>query len=494
MTESTSGLRNGKTNQLWDKAIVKLAILILVAIYVYLLKDAEMSTGVLLAGGPIAILFVSFLFSNPRFAFITLFYYNYFAMGITRYFPAPLGLGIDGLLVLTYVALLFKSYKNDVGFSRMINDLSLVALIWYLYALFELLNPIVESRIAWVYAMRGFSLYFFLTIPVTFVIFNKYRDLNMIIRLWSIFSILGVLKGLQQLYIGMDFAEQRWLDTGGALTHIIWSGLRVFSFYTDAGQFGATMGHSGVVFFIVALGKKEMRSKLYYGIVALLCFYGMSISGTRGAMAVPAAGFMLFIILSKNWKLMTVGLFLLMLMFIFFKFTSIGNGNDQIRRMRSSFDTNDASLQTRLVNQERLKTYMANKPFGCGIGTTGSFGQQYTPYLLSAQIPTDSWFVAIWVEQGEVGLMLHISILVYCLLRGIWIVFFRIKDRELSFKITALLCGYIGIIGASYGNTVLGQLPTSLITYMSLSFIFMAPLFQREIDEENARKELLIQD
>jgi hypothetical protein len=482
MTENAQGLRNGKTNQLWDKSVVKLAILLFVGLYVYLLQDADMKTGMMLAVAPVAILFVAFLFANPRFAFITLFYYNYFAMGITRYMPAPLGLGVDGLLALTYIALLFKSYKNDVGFSRMFNDLSLVALIWYLYALFELLNPIVESRTAWVYAMRGFSLYFFLTIPVTFVIFHKYRDLNLLIRLWSIFSLLGVLKGLQQLYIGMDFAEQRWLDTGGALTHIIWSGLRVFSFYTDAGQFGATMGHSGVVFTIIALGKKEMHSKIYYGIVALLCFYGMSISGTRGAMAVPAAGFILFIILSKNWKLMTAGFFFLMVMFVFFKFTMIGNGNDQIRRMRSSFDSNDASLQTRLDNQAKLRTYMADKPFGCGIGTTGSFGQQYTPYLMSAQIPTDSWFVAMWVEQGEVGLMLHILSLTYCLLRGIWIVMVRLKDRELSFKVSALLCGYLGIVGASYGNTVLGQLPTSLITYMSLSFIFMSPRFQDEID------------
>lgn len=483
MTQETSEYPFRRTNQLWDKAFVKMAILILVAIYVYILKDSDLPTSIILAGAPVAILFITFLFSNPRVAFITLFYYNYFALGITRYVPAPLGLGVDGLLALTYLSLIFKSYKQNVGFSRMMNDLSLVALIWYLYAIFELLNPVAESKLAWVYAMRGFSLYFFLTIPVTFLIFNKYKDLDFIFKLWSIFSILGVLKGLQQLYIGMDYAEQRWLDTGGALTHIIWSGLRVFSFYTDAGQFGATMGHSGVVFFILALGKKELRSKIYYIVVSLLCFYGMSISGTRGAMAVPMAGFMLFIFLSKNVKVMTIGGILLVFFFIFFKFTTIGNGNDQVRRMRSSFDSNDASLQTRLVNQARLKVYMADKPFGCGIGTTGSFGQQYTPYLLSAQIPTDSWFVAIWVEQGEVGLMLHIFILVYCLMRGVWIVMIQIKDRELSFKIAGLVCGYLGIVGASYGNTVLGQMPTSIITYMSLSLIFMAPKFQREIDE-----------
>ncbi len=475
-----------KTNRLWDKAYVKLLVISFVALYVYLIGQTEPIVGILLAIAPVAILALTLLFANPRFALITLFYYSYFAMGVTRYIPAQLGLGVDGLLLLTYLALFFKSYKGDVGFSRVRNDLSLICLIWYLYAIFELLNPIAESRIAWVYAMRGFSLYFFLSIPVTFVVFNKYRDLNLILKLWLIFSILGIAKGLQQLYIGMDYAEQAWLDHGGALTHIIWSGLRVFSFYTDAGQFGATIAHSGVVFAIIGIGEQNRRRKIGYLIVAALCFYGMSISGTRGAMAVPAGGFFLFLLLTKNWKLFLISGFFMVLAFGFFNYTNIGNGNAQIRRMRSSFDKNDPSLKTRIENQARLKVYMADKPFGCGLGTTGSFGSQYTPYLFVSQVPTDSWFVAIWVEQGEVGLTLHIFILAYCLLRGVWIVLTKIKDRKLYYQTSGLLCGYLGIVGASYGNTVFGQMPTSIITYMSLAFIFMAPQYQKEIDEANA--------
>jgi hypothetical protein len=483
-----ANLLEGRTNQLWDNVFVKLAILSLVALYVMLINSSETSVGFILAIAPVAILAVSLLFMNPRAALLTLFYYSYFAMGLTRYVPAPLGLGIDGLLVLTYVGLFFRSYKHDVGFSRMYNDLSLVAFIWYLYAILELFNPIVESRIAWIYAMRGFSMYFFLTIPLTFVIFHKYKDLNLLLKLWSIFSLLGVMKGLQQLYIGMDYAEQAWLDKGGALTHIIWSGLRVFSFYTDAGQFGATIGHSGVVFFIVGLGQKKTRNKVYLFIVSALCFYGMSISGTRGAMAVPAAGFVLFLILIKNVKLLAGGAVLLLIVFVFFNFTMIGDGNAQIRRMRSSFDSNDASLKTRKANQARLKIYMADKPFGCGLGTTGSFGTQYTPQLFASQVPTDSWFVAVWVEQGIVGLSLHIFIILYGLIRGSWILMTKIRDRELYYKIAALLCGYWGIVGASYGNTVFGQLPTSILIYMSLPLIFMSPNFQKEIDEQEARE------
>ena len=39
----------------------------------------------------------------------------------------------------------------------------------------------------------------------------------------------------------------------------------------------------------------------------------------------------------------------------------------------------------------------------------------------------------------------------------------------------------------SYANEVLGQIPTGAIIYMSMAFIFLAPRFDREL--ENAGKE-----
>lgn len=478
-----------KTNRLWDKAYVKLLVILLVVVYAYLIEKNDPKMGIMLALAPIGLLGVALLFQNPYAALVTLFCYNYFAMGLTRYIPAPLGLGVDGLLTLTYIGLLFKSYKHEIGFSRVKNDMCLIALIWYVYALFELLNPQVISRVAWVYAMRGFALYFFMTVPVTFIVFNKYKDFNLILKLWLIFSIMGVLKGLQQLYIGMDYAEQQWLDRGGALTHIIWSGLRVFSFYTDAGQFGATIAHSGVVFAIIGVGEPEFKKKIGYFVVAGLCFYGMSISGTRGAMGVPVAGFLLFLVHTKNVRIFLASAVVLSIIFGILAFTNIGNGNAQIRRMRSSFDKDDASLRTRKENQARLRVFMADKPFGCGLGTTGAFGRQYSPNLFVSQVPTDSWYVAIWVEFGEVGLTLHILIHLFCMLRGSWIILFKIRDRRLYYKASAMLCGYVGVAVASYGNPVYGQMPTSIMLYMSLAFVFMAPSYQREIDEQNARDE-----
>lgn len=473
---------------LWRHWATRLIVFVLVSMYVCFFLCTDVRGGIYLALTPLVILGIAYLFLNPYKTFVFLFAYNYFAMGLSRYVPGMLGLGIDGLLVLVYISLFFKSFKENIGFSRSYNDLTLLAVIWYLYAILEFFNPEAESHEAWLYAMRGFSLYFFLTIPLTFIIFHKKRDLELVLRLWAYFSLFAVLKGWGQLYIGLDWGEQKWMDEGGALTHLIWSGLRVFSIFTDAGQFGASIAQGGVIFAIVALGRKSMREKLFYFFVAATSFYGMGLSGTRGAMAVPAAGFILYLFLIKNWKLFALGLIIIAGTFVFFKYTTLGSGNAQIVRMRSSFDTNDPSLQVRLNNQARFKEYLKDKPFGAGIGASGSWGQRFTPHKLPGQIPTDSWYVAVWVDQGIVGLALHLFILLYCILRGGWIILFRIKDRQLYFNNVGLLCGFTGIVAASYGNSILGQMPTGIMMYMSIAFIFMAPLYQKEIDEQTITK------
>lgn len=44
----------------------------------------------------------------------------------------------------------------------------------------------------------------------------------------------------------------------------------------------------------------------------------------------------------------------------------------------------------------------------------------------------------------------------------------------------ALIAGYAGIMGASYGNGILGQMPTGALIYLSWGFIFMGQQLDRE--------------
>lgn len=110
--------------------------------------------------------------------------------------------------------------------------------------------------------------------------------------------------------------------------------------------------------------------------------------------------------------------------------TDIGQGNQQIRRMRSAFNTEDASFQVRMVNQAKMRTYMSDKPFGVGLGLGGGKAKRFAPDAYMSQIPTDSWFVMIWVETGIIGLLLHLTILIFTIIYGTYISLFQLKIKS----------------------------------------------------------------
>lgn len=460
-------------------------ILLVTVISAYLIAKGGLIIGLLLLVLPVILIILNRIFNAPYFGFIIVFFANFFMLGINRYIPGPLGLSVDGLLVLTYLSLFFRSFTLPANWSLAKSDLTLLAGIWFGYSLFQLVNPEAVSRAAWFYAMRGVSLYMLLTIPLTFILMSREKDLNLFLLLWGAFSILGTLKGMMQQFIGVDPFEQRWLDEGGAVTHLLFGKLRIFSFYTDAGQFGASQGQAGVVFGILALNVKNIRYKLFYATVALLGIYGMMISGTRGAIAVPIMGFALYFVLIKNVKVMILGALMGISVFVFFKYTTIAQGNYQIRRMRSAFDPNDASLQVRLENQRKLKTYLASRPFGGGLGSAGNWGKRFSPNTFLANTATDSWYVAIWAENGIIGLLLHLFILFYILIKSGYILMFKVRNDWLKFRMIALISGFFGIMVASYGNGVLGQMPTGIIIYMSMAYLFMSEKIDLEIEEQN---------
>lgn len=220
--------------------------------------------------------------------------------------------------------------------------------------------------------------------------------------------------------------------------------------------------------------------------MGLAGFYGMIISGTRGAMIVPMFGAFLYLIHKKNIKTLIIGLLIMAAVFVFFRYTWIGQSNYQIRRMRTGFrPTDDISLQVRLNNRKILKAYLADKPFGGGIGSAGDWGRRFSPQGFLANVATDSWYVQIWAEQGIVGLVLYLSIMIYILIKGSFLIMFKINHPILFGISSALLCGIFGSLGASYGNGVFGQLPSGILNYLSMAFVFMAPQFDKKLNPEN---------
>lgn len=446
----------------------------------FVIGTQGLTAGIMLIGLPFGIVYAYFFFKNPVIGVYSALVLGFIILGSARYLKGvQVGLAMDGILFLTYIALFFNRFKERIDWSPANRDITWLAIVWFGFTLLQFFNPEARSREAWFVGFRGISLYMMLLIPLILLLIDDRKKLFIFLYLWAAFSLLASAKGIMQNTIGVDPFEKAWLDAGGSITHVLFGKLRIFSFMSDAGQFGANQAYSGVVFGIIGLVVKDWRTKLFFLLTAALGFYGMFLSGTRGAISIPLAGFGIYAVLRKNKFVMLTGFFALLMVYIFFKYTFIGQDNQQIRRMRSAFDPNDPSLQVRLENQKKLRVYLATRPFGGGIGHAGVKAQRFLPNAFLSNVATDSWYVLIWAEMGIIGLILHLFILFYIIGKSGFLIMFVLKDPETKFIFAALNSGMMGIMVASYGNAVLGTMPTSILIYSSMAFLLNARYFDR---------------
>jgi O-antigen ligase len=291
---------------------------------------------------------------------------------------------------------------------------------------------------------------------------------------------------MKQLYLGTDEAENRWLAAGAYKTHILFGKLRVFSYYTEAGQFGASQAELSIMCIILATGPHKMPKKIFYLIAGLLMFYGMLISGTRGALMAFVGGGFVYLVLSKQVKILIIGGVLGLAFLGMLKYTQIGSGNAEIVRLRTALDPNDASLQVRLYNQRLIKDYLSSKPFGAGVGASGQWGTKYNPDKYIAQIPPDSLYVKIWVMYGVVGLIIWLGMMFYIIGKSAGIIW-KTRDPLLRNQLCALCGGATGIFLCSYGNEVQNQMPSSMIVYISWVLIWLSPRWDTPIPVKDHR-------
>ncbi len=466
-----------------------LIVLLLVAIY-FFSKD-ELIVGAAMLVVPFLIIYLYIIFKYPVIGFISVLYVNYFAIGLSRYIPAPMGLTVDALLLLTWVSLLFSQFNNKIDWKLAAKSYTYLAIVWFAMTLMQLFNPEAVSREAWFYAMRGQSLYIFLSIPLVYLIFNKPKHLDTLITLCAWFTLLAVAKGVMQKYMGVDRWEQVWLnEPGNQSTHILNGQLRVFSIYSDAGTFGSSMGYFGVLFSILGIHEAKKSKKFLYFFVGFASLYAMLISGTRSSIAVPLVGFVMYTILTKKFKIMiTVGSIVFILFFIL-KYTTIGQGNYDVRRMRSAFSDNNESLNVRLDNRKIFADYLKTRPFGGGIGSAGNWGLRFSPNTLLAQTATDGFFIQIWAEQGIVGLSFYLFLIFYIVIKSTILIFFRLKNPQNIAIAIGFTCGMYGLIVTSYSASSLGQMPNIIIVFVSMTLISLMP----EWEKNDIQPEILIKN
>ena len=416
-----------------------------VAVLILAFTQYGLLAGLAVSVIPAALCILWVTLRNPAISMLGLFVVNYFIMTLTRYaYDLPFGMILDALIFYNFLIITLQALMRPIEWKRASSGLTVVAAIWMAYCILEIVNPESVSVAGWFSSVRSIAFYFFFIVVLTQLTMTEYKYLKYMLAVWSVLTLIAVGKACIQKFFGFNAAENYWLFVlGGRSTHIIHSGVRYFSFFSDAANFGGSMGLSMVVFSISALYYRNSWMKLYLLLVAAAACYGMLISGTRSALAVPFVGYSAFIMMSRNIKMIGAGIFLVIAAFVFLKFTTIGQGNSIIRRARSAFNTNDPSFQVRLANQAKLRELMADKPFGAGLGHGGGKAKTFAPDAPLSQIPTDSWFVMVWVETGVVGILLHIGILLAVLFYSAHNVMW---DYNFGFSLPSLPDGFMDAV------------------------------------------------
>ena len=471
-----------------------LFLLFLLAIYEFI--TAGFSAFAVVCLTPLLALFVLAAFHFRMFTFWTLIIINYFLQLKGLNLPFPMSLPNE-LLEIILLSLAIIDVKNS-HFERTANMMLYALFIWCGFCTLQVLNDTCNIGLdlgAWYTGARLMAFQIMYAFLVYSIYISKPDILIKYLLLWGVLALFASFWVWKQKNIGFTNAENAWIQGRGRLTHILQGGslIRYFSIYSDAANFGIGIASTAVAFIIFGITSKIIKYKLFFLITGFACAWAMFPSGTRTAIACLMAGFITYIFLSKSVRIAIP----FSIAFAFFAFilvfTKIGDGNAQIHRMRTAFDPKDASANARSINQETMKKYLKDAPWGIGIAQGYGSVPANNKYTLMSTIPADSEYVYIWIRTGIIGITTFLICTAIMLLGACWIVLFRLRSPSLRGIGAGMCCAFVSIQLGGYGNQVLMQFPNCLVFYGGLTIVYVLPFIENEwIEYEN--KQLAIQE
>jgi hypothetical protein len=394
------------------------------------------------------------------------------------------------LLEIVLIALAIVDIK-EAKFERTTNIMLFALMIWCGFCTLEVLNDTCGIGIevgGWYTTARSIAFQLLYAFIVFSIYISSPQILVKYLLFWGTLALFASIWVWKQKNIGFTDAENSFIQGPGRETHILQGGtlIRYFSIYSDAANFGIGIASTAVAFIIFGITAKIRKVKLFFFIVGIICAWAMFPSGTRTAIACLMAGFMAYIFLSKSFRIAIPFTIIFSLLVFMLAFTTIGNSNQQIRRMRSAFDKNDASANQRTINQEAMKKYMKEAPWGIGMGIGYKNVPANNKYTFMATVPPDSEYVFIWIHTGVIGITTFLICTIIMLLGACWIVLVRLKSSSLRGIGAGFCCAFVSIQLGGYGNQVLMQFPNCLVFYGGLTIVYILPYIEEEwINYEN---------
>jgi putative inorganic carbon (hco3(-)) transporter len=203
-------------------------------------------------------------------------------------------------------------------------------------------------------------------------------------------------------------------------------------------------------------------------------------SGTRTATMMLVMGVAFYCILTlyeKNTKKLIVAS---VLAFTFIMVVPIYN-NAVINRVRSTFKpSEDPSYLVRDWNRNFVQPYIWSHPIGGGIYTCGLLGTIYNPGHFLSNVPPDSGYMQVLMEQGYIGLLLTLAFYFVLLRIGIQL-FYRTKDPELKALNAATVVFMFTFMAGQISQIVfLPQYPGAFFVLSAFAYMMKMNYFENE--------------
>ena len=473
-----------------------LLLFLLFSLAIYEFVTTGYSAFVTICLSPLLVLLVYVAFKWRMSTFWALIIINYFLQMKDIHLPVPMSLPNE-MLQMVLLAIAIIDARQTPHFERTANLMLFALIIWCGFCTLEILNDTCDLGInvgAWYQGSRLMAFQLLYIFLVFCIYITSPKILITYLKIWVCLSLFTVFWTWKQQYIGFTAKEQLWLDTAGHTTHILNAGTltRYFSTFSDAANYGCNAAATAVAFIIIGITSTYKRYKFIFILAGVAVIWGMFASGTRTAIACLGAGLIVYIFLSKSIKIaipFTIG-------FVFFAFilvfTTIGQGNQQIRRMRSAFNKDDASVAARDLNKDAMRKYIQDAPWGIGIGMNVENVPANNKYNLLAKVPPDSDYVFIWLRTGPVGITVYVITMLMMLGGACYTVLFKIRNKSLIGIGAGLCCAFVAIQLGGYGNQVMMQFPNGLLFYGGLSIVYVLPFLEPEwikFEEELLSKE-----
>ncbi|KAA2242452.1 O-antigen ligase family protein [Chitinophaga agrisoli] len=395
----------------------------------------------------------------------------------------PKGVAMDALLLFTLLGCIFKRGDKTIARVKFSDPILVCMLVYFLILLSSIVNPNAGSLLGW-YVFLRVSLRSYIFLYVGLNVFNNMQHVYSFFKYWLALGTAAAFYCCIQQWTGLLPYEQAYIakfpEKFG--TTVILTGLRLFSFMSDAAVLGIIMACNIIIMLILMTARLHtinLSKKILLGFSIVLHTMALGYSGTRTGYVMLPLGLMIFFIANMH-KRNTI---LAAMVFVFIGLAILYGpfyGSPTIIRVRTAFiGKQDESVNVRDRNRHRIQPYMHEHPLGGGVNTTGGNGVTYTPGHPLADFQTDNGYLRAVLETGWLGMVVVAGIFYFTIQTAV-VNFFRCKSELDKLLMIGAAAAIFAAAISEYAQDTFTLVETSIML-----FSFMAVLLKVRYLETN---------